>query len=280
MATPDEVDLAGLAIRAVSIAGTETCIEVPSWRLCFDIGKAPSTAVRYPRVFFTHGHIDHIGGIAHHCGTRAMRKTGPPTYYVDETYREPVERLVEAFRAVDRSELPCTIEGLAPGATIPLSAKRRVRAFRSVHRVPTLGYALEEDRHTLKSAFLGLPGPEIAAARARGEEIRDVQTSVELAFCGDTTIHVVEREEVVRKARRLVLECTFLDDAVTRERVTKTGHIHLDDICERADLFENEAILLTHFSSRYSRQHIVDVLARRLPESLKGRVVPLLAGFR
>ena len=32
------------------------------------------------------------------------------------------------------------------------------------------------------------------------------------AFTGDTTIDVVEQEEVVRKARLLILEATFLDD--------------------------------------------------------------------
>lgn len=280
MPTPEEVELAGLIVKAVSIAGIETCIEVPSWRLCFDIGKGPESAVKYPRVFFTHGHVDHVGGIAHHCGTRAMRKVGEPTYTIGAEYAEGLENLMTAFRGVDRSDLPCTINPVKPGDVIELSAKRRVRVFRSMHRVPTLGYALEEDRHLLHPDLVGRPGPEIAAARERGEPVRVVETRVELAFCGDTTIHVLERESIVRTAKRLVLECTFLDDSVSVERARKTGHVHLDDIVERAHLFENEAILLTHFSHRYGASQIVDLLNRRLPAQLRDRVTPLLAGFR
>ncbi|MCA9568366.1 MAG: hypothetical protein KC656_11010 [Myxococcales bacterium] len=279
MPTPDEVDLAGLIVRAISIAGVQTCIEVPSWRLCFDIGKAPETAVRYPRVFFTHGHVDHVGGVAHHCGTRAMRKTGPPVYVIGEEHREGLEAVLEGFRKLDRSALPCSVVGVAPGDVVELSGKKRVRAFRSQHRVPTLGYALEEDRHVLRPELAGVPGTEIAAARARGEDVREVRTAVELAFCGDTRIDVLE-EPLVQAARRLVLEVTFLDEAVSRERSRATGHVHLDDVVERAHLLQHEAILFTHFSHRYSAGQIVDLLDRRLPESLRSRVQPLLAGFR
>ena len=104
-------------------------------------------------------------------------------------------------------------------------------------------------------------------------------TAVELAFCGDTRIDVLE-EPLVQAARRLVLEVTFLDEAVRRERSRATGHVHLDDVVERAHLLQHEAILFTHFSHRYSAGQIVDLLDRRLPESLRSRVQPLLAGFR
>ena len=50
----------------------------------------------------------------------------------------------------------------------------------------------------------------------------------------------------------MILECTFLDDRVSVAECRAKGHVHLDEIVERADLFENEAILLTHFSARYS----------------------------
>lgn len=280
MATPEEVDLAGLTVRATSIAGMETCIEVPTWRLCFDIGRGPGTAVRYRRVFFTHGHVDHTGGIAHHCGTRAMRKQPPPEYVIDHEHADGLEAVLQGFRQLDRSDLPCTIRAVGPGDVVALSKKRRVRAFRAYHRVPVLGYALEEDRHVLHPDLVGLPGTAIAEARADGREVRQVQTETALVFCGDTTIEVVEREAVVREARRLVLEVTFLDDQVSPERARETGHVHLDDVAERADLFENEAILFTHFSHRYSAGQIVDLLDRRLPARLRSRVTPLLAGFR
>ncbi|MFT5080828.1 MAG: hypothetical protein ACI84E_001486, partial [Planctomycetota bacterium] len=48
----------------------------------------------------------------------------------------------------------------------------------------------------------------------------------------------------------------------------------------RADLFENEAILMTHFSPRYNRARILEVLDERLPPGLRERVTPLLTNFR
>jgi ribonuclease BN (tRNA processing enzyme) len=54
----------------------------------------------------------------------------------------------------------------------------------------------------------------------------------------------------------------------------------LFEIAERAELFENEALLFTHFSSRYTNEEIVAALDQRLPAKLRERVTPLLAGRR
>ena len=42
---------------------------------------------------------------------------------------------------------------------------------------------------------------------------------------------------------------------------------------------QNEAILLTHFSQRYSAQKIVELLDAGLPPELRQKCTPLLAGF-
>jgi len=271
------IDLAGLKIRAVSVAGIETCIEVPSWRLCFDIGKCPHTATRLGTVLFTHAHLDHLGGVAQHVGTREMTGQKPPRYLLPREYVGGFERLMDAWRELNHSKLPCEVVPVAPGDGVILGKGRTARVFRSVHRVPTCGYAIEQARRSLLPEWQGRPGAEIAAARQRGEEVMFEHDSVELVFCGDTTIDVVEREAVVRQAKRLVLEATFLDDRVSREWARRSGHIHLEDICERADLFENEAILLTHFSQRYSAAQVREIVAARLPASLRERVQVLVS---
>jgi ribonuclease Z len=273
---PVELELAGHAVRAVSWAGLETCIELPGWRLCFDIGRCPPSAINHQRVLFTHGHIDHIGGVAHHCGSRHLRKMPPPIYVIPQEHHSGLAGLMDAFRALDRSELPCVLEPVGPGDQIELGRGRYAVAFRAVHRVPTLGYALRWRRSALDPALQGEPPHEIARRRAAGESISVTRDTVEVAFCGDTTIDVVLREELVRTARLLILECTFLDDTVSVDRARKTGHVHLDEVVAHADRFENEAILLTHFSLRHGPSDIRRILADRLPESLRDRVVPLL----
>ena len=49
---------------------------------------------------------------------------------------------------------------------------------------------------------------------------------------------------------------TFLDAQVTVAQARGKGHVHLDEVLERTDLFENEALVFTHFSLRHTREEI------------------------
>ena len=44
-------------------------------------------------------------------------------------------------------------------------------------------------------------------------------------------------------------------------------------------LLQNEAILLIHFSQRYSAEAIVEHLDKALPPSLRSKCTPLLQGY-
>ena len=101
----------------------------------------------------------------------------------------------------------------------------------------------------------------------------------ELAFTGDSRIEGLEAEPDALRARRLIMEVTFLDERVSVEQCRSKGHIHLQEVVERARLFENEAILFSHFSARYRRHEIDALLDERLPPDLRLRVQPLLTGF-
>lgn len=269
--------IAGVDLEAVSVGGLETCIQLPSWGLAFDIGRCPPEAVRRERVFLTHAHMDHAGGIAFHAATRDLLGMKPPTYYVPRENAADFEDLFRCWRRLDRSTLPCTLVPVGPGDRIDLGGGRFAVAFRSVHRVPTQGYALGRSSRRLRAALVGLPEGEIRSRRLAGEEVSELHESLEVAFTGDTCIEVVEREAAVRTARLLMMEVTFLDDRVPVAAARGKGHIHLDEVIERAELFENDRLLFTHFSARYSSAEIVEILARRLPPSLRARVTPLLA---
>ena len=273
-----KMNLPGMVLDAVSVAGLETCIQVPSWKLAFDIGRCPPAAPRWPTVLFTHAHLDHMGGVANHCATRAMMGMSPPRYVMPARNVEAFHDLLDAWRRLDGSELPCEVVGVTPGDVVELGKGRRARVFQAYHRVPTVGYALVETRQKLREDLHGLPGKEIAEARARGERVTRSVERVELAFCGDTLIDVVEREAAVRTARVLVLEVTFLDERVSVEATRSKGHIHLDEVIERADLFENEVIVISHASIRYRPDELRAICAQRLPDGLRDRVIPMVPG--
>lgn len=274
--------LAGIEVSGVSIAGLETAIDVPEWKLCFDLGRAQYFALARPLLFFTHPHMDHLGGVAWHCATRALRGMPEPTYVVGREHAAALRELFAVWRRLDGSELPHRLVELAPGEEFALGKQRFARPFRTFHRVSSQGYVLFERRQKLRPPFARLAGSEIARRRAAGAEAELFETLEvpELAFSGDTLIEAVEREPAVRRARVLVLECTFVDERVSVAETRAMGHVHLDEIAARAALFENEALLLTHFSERYTEAEILAALDAKLPPALRAKVTPLLAGRR
>jgi len=243
----------------------ETCIQLPHQKFCFDLGRCPWDATKLPNVFFTHTHTDHMGGIVIHVATRALKSAGVPTYYMPTEKVEDVKAVLTAWRKVDGAPMPCNIVGVSPGDEFPVSQNRFIRAFRAVHTTPALGYALIHRRKKLKPEYVGRPGAEIGALRQGGTEVTDDHDKVELVFCGDTTIDVLDREPWIYEAETLILEMTFVDDRVPRESARKHGHVHLEDVLDRAHLFQNTNLLFTHFSSRYKRVDIEEAF-KRLPE--------------
>lgn len=271
--------LAGIEVAGISVGGLETCIDLPAHKLAFDIGRAPDAAVARKTILFTHAHMDHMGGVAWHCATRALRGMPPPTYVVPRENVDAFRDLFEVWRKLDRSLLKHELVPLAPGEELALDRTRVVRPFRSVHRVPCQGYSIWSRRAKLKPHYQGLAQAEIQRLRVEcREEVTHMVETAEVAFTGDTRIEVVEQEAVVRTARLLIIEVTFLDERVCVESARDKGHIHLDEVVERADLFENEALLFTHFSDRYGDREIVALLDAKLPDRLRQRVTPLLSG--
>ena len=268
--------IAGTEVQAVSVGGIETCIELPGWQLCFDIGRCPPSAVRRPRILLTHAHMDHAGGLATHASMRDLLGMSPPTWFVPRENAADIEALLATWRRLDRSTIPCNVVPVGIGERFDLGRDRFAIPFRSPHRVACQGYALHQMRRRLRADLTGAPQDEIRRRRMAGEEVSEAVESVEVAFCGDTLIEVVDREPLVRTAKLLILEVTFLDDRVPVAAARAKGHVHLDEVIARADLFENEAILFTHFSARYGSAEIRDILARKLPPALRDRVTPLL----
>ena len=272
--------LAGIRVEGLSIGGLETCIDLPELKVAFDIGRCPPRVVSRDTILFTHGHADHMGGIAYHAATRALRGMRPPTHVVPASRASAVEALFDAWEVLDHGRPPHRLVPLAPGQEHPLGGNLVARPFTSPHTTPCQGYGLWRRKQKLKAAYLGRSNDEIRRLRQdEGVEVTETVETPEVVFTGDTRIDVVEREEVVRRARLLILEVTFLDDRVSVEDARAKGHVHLAEVAERADLFENEALLLTHFSSRYSAGEIPGLLEAGLPRSLFERVTPLLTGF-
>ena len=86
------------------------------------------------------------------------------------------------------------------------------------------------------------------ASEARKLVVMHAQVD-EVAFTGDTTIDFVKdpANAPALRARLLIMECTFLDDAVDQEGAQARGHMHVRDLAEHADCFQ---VRVLHSSAR------------------------------
>ena len=97
-----------------------------------------------------------------------------------------------------------------------------------------------------------------------------------VCYTGDTSPAGLDGCPDVFNAQVLITEVTFFRPEHRKEKIHKFGHMHLDDIIERAERFKNELLIFGHFSTRYNEHQFEKALQLRLPTSLKDRVVAWL----
>jgi len=261
-----------MRLEGVSVAGVETCIEVPSFGLLLDLGVCSATAPNQPRAVVSHGHLDHVGAIALHAARRSLRKMGEGTYFVPRVIAADVDALLNAAGVLDGQVIPRRLVPLEPGEEFALDAKRYLRPFATFHRVPSQGYTIWERRHRLRAEFRGKAPADLAELRRRGAAIEEEYEMPLLSFTGDTRVEVLEQVPELQQTETLVIESTFLDGRVTVAESREMGHVHLDELIDRAALLTAKRVVLHHFSARYSVTEIAQVLKQRLPDDIAGRV--------
>lgn len=264
------------SVVGTSIAAIETYIRLPEYGIAFDMGCCPTNSIDIGHVFLTHGHVDHCGAVAAHASLRALNDL-PAAEYIAPTVMMPgLERVFAAYDELGGFVLPRSLRPTGVGDEIAIRKDLVVRAFATDHRVPSVGYIVVEQKERLDARFADLSGPEIARIRSEGQRVTHTVETPVVAVSGDTRIEAIERNEIALRARVLILEATYLTSDQPVSKARERGHIHLDEIIERADLFHNDEIVLTHFSARYSKSDVRRILGERLPDSLKGRVRPLV----
>ncbi len=266
-----------LSLRGVSLGGVYTSIFCPELSALFDVGIAARSSAAADFVFLSHGHVDHVGALSSHLGIRALvGKKRPPKVFLPAEIAEPIADALEAMTRLQRYDLAIEAVPLEPGDVASLRGDLEVRAFATHHVVPSLGYSLIRRIKKLRDEFKGLPGQEIATRKRAGADLFRTEERTEISYCTDTLIQALDNNPELYRSRVLVLECTFLDERKPISLARAGCHIHLDEILERADRFENQAIVLMHFSQIYKPTDVVAILDERCPPALRKRIVPFV----
>ncbi len=269
-----EVAAGPYTIRGVSVGGVYTSLCVPELDVLFDVGIAARSSVGVEHLLISHGHADHIGSLPALMGVRGLNRKGSPRVFLPAEIVDEVRVALSALSRIQRFDLEPILVPVRPGEVHALHGDLHARVFKTYHPVPSVGYQLFRKVRKLRPEFAALPGDEIGRRRAAGDgSLFEWAERLELAYATDTLIEVVDREPSLFRSRVLVLECTFLDERKAKAHSRSRCHVHLDEILERADAFENEHLVLMHFSQFYSPDEVRAILQQRCPPRLFERIV-------
>lgn len=262
----------GLTVEGYSRAAVQTYWRVPELKIGFDLGLQPWSFMTTPTWFVSHTHLDHIAALPVLVARRRMLRMEPPTIYLPSTAVEDVKRLLIAIQRLDRGRLPAELIGVEPGQEIVLSRELAVTPFTTRHTMPSLGFLVWERRKKLRPEFQHLTNEQIRDVRLSGVEVSAETRIPKVAYMGDTTPAGLDDNPDVYRAEILILEMTFVAAQERPALIHKYGHTHLDDVVARADRFQNERIIASHFSTRLHPEQIQRIVERRLPDQLRKRL--------
>lgn len=264
-------------VRGISVGGIYTTLQVPELGVLLDVGLPLRAYCAADRIFLSHGHVDHVGGLLGLLGVRGMMgKPQPPKVYLPAEIADDLTEMLRAASRMQRFALEVELAPMRPGDALHLANNLWVRAFRTHHPVPSLGYQFFRRVDKLKPEFRGLSGAEIARRKQAGEQLFSSQDTLELAYATDTLVRVLDTNPSMLESRVLVLECTFYDERKSLADSRAGCHIHLDELVEVVDRFRNQHIVLMHTSQIYAPQEAREILRRRCPPHFTERVQQLL----
>lgn len=266
MATKTDNIVSGL--EGYSSAMYSTWIYYKPYHLMFDAGEGVCLSMRnfifgVETVMLSHGHYDHIGGLAGMIYTRASGmgdKEKPLTIY----YPKGDESIL-AFRKFIKtcaSHIRYDLKWIEveAGEEIKLEDRKvTIETFEAMHysNRPCLGYKIVEDRVRLKPEFVGMPGAEIAkivAEKGKGFINYTYRKNV-LAYSGDSS---PTRPSIVAGVDVLIHEGTFVGEGDIKVQ----GHSSVESAVNVASEAGAEALVLYHLSGRYTTGEALNEVRR------------------
>jgi len=262
-------------IQGISIAGEATAVQIPELDVCFDIGDCPRTMLSSNIVALSHGHMDHIAALIYYFSQRSFQGMGTGTIVCHPAMEQPIHNLMNALVDIERQRTPYEVVTIEPESHIPLKGNVVLRAFSTIHTVPSLAFSCVEMRSKLREDLVGMPQEQLVALKDKGEEITQTHEIPLVTYMGDTLWGDHFDRPEARDAKVLITECTFLEPG-HRRRAGIGKHLHLDDIIKLLELSNSETIVLTHLSRRTNLSTVRKTLDDAIPKQHRDRVHVLM----
>jgi ribonuclease Z len=205
-------------------------------------------------VAITHGHSDHVLGLAGFAGARRFGKgaTSKPWTVLYPAGSAGVEttrsQIAGLWRGVD---FPIDWIPVDDGASHRLSQHRSIEAFRVQHVAiePSVGYRVIESRRRLKPDYASLPQADVERlARTKGrDEVMEHHQHVLFIHSGDA---MPIDPALAKDADLLVHDATFLATAERREPI----HATTEEVLQVARAANVKTLVINHLSVRYERE--------------------------
>src|SRR5262249_5289159 len=129
------------SVRGISVGGVYTSLAVPELGLLFDAGAPLRSLAAIDTILLSHGHADHVGALPALLGIRGLTsKTRPPRVVMPAEIEADLTEALAALSRLQRFPLEIQPIGLRPGDELELRGDLRIRAVRTFHPVPSLGY--------------------------------------------------------------------------------------------------------------------------------------------
>ena len=245
-----------LTIEGESSSAIATYLRVRELDLIFDLGRCPINFIGTGHVFISHFHLDHYFGLPIYISQRWLAGIPPGEICVPSEGIEQLRRILDEIAILDCGMgWDYHLTAVQVGDIIPFRRNLVAHVLPGDHGVPAVGYLICETRQKLKPEFQGLPGVEIAQLRQAGVEVTNRIELPLIAYLGDTQSIPLSSHPLLSQCQVLICECTFLMPE-HREHAKKTMHFHLDTLPTLLQSFESKYIILTHFSRRYTSEHI------------------------
>lgn len=268
-----EIHAGPYTVRGISVAGVYTSLQVPELRVVLDAGLPIRSFASTDDIFLSHSHPDHASGLTSLLGIRHLIGKGPARVFAPVEIADLLRDWVALSVRLYHAGFTAQIIPVEADQTFALRNDLFVRPFRTHHRGPSLGYQFIRRVQKLRPEFRDVSPQEIARRRQEGDPaLFETFDHLELAYVTDTLSHVLDTAPFVLRSRVLILESTFVDERRSIEDAHERAHIHLDELIAREEHFQNEAIVLMHFSQAYSPGQVHEAVQARLPARLRDRV--------